>query len=77
MEISFKQPEAEPESITFEHIAKDRFFVKDGCLCQKVNENTYIVIADTQGKPWASYSGGATRAMSVQRILPKVTRIEF
>lgn len=66
------------EELTLEDVEEDHFFVDDlGRLCQKVSEISYNTITNQVGTPLAHATEICTRCMSIKRILPKVTRIEF
>lgn len=77
MKIIFeKQKEVK---LTFNQVECSQFFVNScGSLCQKNSHNSYCVIADSQGIPCSFYSHTIiARGVAVQRIIPKVAKIEF
>ena len=70
-----KQKEKLP---TFGDVEERQFFVSNsGALCQKHTLSAYIVIADAGGWPRSEHGGGVGRDYRMQRILPRVTKIEF
>ena len=64
---------------TFDQVECNQFFVNSsGCLCQKNSHSSYCIIADSQGIPCSFYSDTIiARGEEVQRIIPKVAKIEF
>jgi hypothetical protein len=79
--IKFITEENTPAQLEFRDIKENQFFVNFyGNLCQKVSSNQYNTIADKNGVPFGCASihiDEDRRDMFVQRILPKITRIEF
>ena len=61
-------------------VEDNQFFVNlNGCLCQKVCDNSYLRITDESQKPWC-YSVTVTEqsiSLRIKKILPKVVKIEF
>jgi hypothetical protein len=79
--IKFITEETTPAQLEFRDVEEDQFFVNHyGNLCQKISDDKYNVIADKNGGPLgcaATFVGEDRRDLFVQRILPKITRIEF
>ena len=76
--INFIYDEHNMDSPTFGHVHHDQFFIcRSGYLCQKVNINTYIDIADSDGRPAANVVTEVDANRFIKRILPKVLKIEF
>lgn len=77
MEINFTSEERIEEPI-FSDVRDEQFFVNsDLQLCQKVGQNCYNIIADTNGAPLAIYCDEIETSVPITRILPKVTKINF
>jgi len=79
--IKFITEEPTPAQLEFRDVEEDQFFVNHyGNLCQKISDDQYNVIADKNGVPLGcctTHADEDRRDRFVQRILPKITRIEF
>lgn len=62
---------------TFEDVDTNQFFVTlDGELCQKISCSAYNMITLRDGTPYADYLSDR-HGFVINRILPKVIKIEF
>ena len=69
--------EKQEKQLTLDDVKENQFFVDDeGRLCQKVGADCYNTITDAMGIPFA-YEVFCKSDCLIERILPKVTRIEF
>lgn len=69
---------AEEKRLTFEDVEINQFFVRDGFLCQKVDNWCFNYIAESpHGAPYADHVTGCAPDFLIERILPKVLKIEF
>lgn len=67
----------ENKTLTLNDVGENQFFVcEDGYLCQKVYEYAYITIADDEGNP-SCMKFDCDYNMPINRILPRVEKIEF
>lgn len=63
--------------LTFQDVDENQFFVSsDGSLCQKMDEETYCIIADSDGNPYCSYES-AYADDEIHRIIEYIGKIEF
>lgn len=70
--------ENDESSLTFSDVPEDSFFVdKQGYLCQKSDDVTYVVIANYEGKPVSYINYDIARDFAIERVIPKVKKIEF
>ncbi len=70
--------EKEKEILTFKEVAENQFFVDEsGNLCQKIDYETYTVIANKEGEPSCFYLDEVSCDTIVKKIFPKVQKIEF
>ena len=70
--------ESEKDVLTFNDVVVDNFFVNvSGELCQKSDDISYAVIANSHGEPLSYYSYDVRPDTKIERILPKVKKIEF
>ncbi len=76
--------EKEDRELTFKDVPEDYFFVDcEGNLCQKCNlsqksdDASYVVIANSDGKPMSYIQYDVPSDEEIKRILPKVKKIEF
>ncbi len=68
---------AEEKPLTFEDVKVNQFFVTvGGELCQKIDSSSYNMVAAEDGIPLANHYC-STYGFKIQRILPKVAKIEF
>lgn len=68
---------AEEKTLTFEDVEINQFFVTIyGELCQKIGRSSYNMIAEKDGTPFAEHFGDSY-GFIIERILPKVAKIEF
>ena len=78
--ITFETEEPIKKAPTFGDVAQNQHFVNsEGFLCQKVSNTSYNRLANPNGKPYAWQHDLADHApnIPIQRILPKVTKINF
>jgi hypothetical protein len=67
----------EKPTLTFCDVAENQFFVDAiGNLCQKMDDDCYITIADADGDPYCAY-GEAYSDDEITRIIENVGKIEF
>ena len=67
-----------PIQLTFQDVEEDQFFVDiHGCLSQKVAKNKYNCITNDSGDLCADHYIDVSINQKIERILPKVTKIEF
>lgn len=65
------------KQLTLEEVEENQFFVcTDGYLCQKADETAYTTIADDEGNPTCCKLD-CDYDIPIQRILPRVEKIEF
>lgn len=77
MEINFTNSD-EKKNPVLEDVEKNQFFIdKRGQLCQKTGDCSYVLLANKEGIPFSNYICGIEREESIQKILPKVTKINF
>jgi hypothetical protein len=73
--ITVEQPE---NNLRFRDVKDNQFFVdKDGELCQKINSNSCVTIADENGVPDCYHWDEVDGDMIVRKIFAKVLKIEF
>ncbi len=66
------------KQLTFADVEEDQFFVnRFGFLCQKTKYDTYSSIANECGEPYSCTYGNVKNDTKIQRIFPKVIKIEF
>ena len=76
--VTFETEEPTAKAPTFGDVAQNQLFVNEGFLCQKVSDGRYNCIADPHGYPNARQIRVANPQFArIQRILPKVTKINF
>lgn len=67
-----------PINPTFGDVEDNQFFVDQYFnLCQKYDFETYTVIADGDGNPLSDLYKKVPSDRSIERILPKVEKINF
>lgn len=79
MNLSFKSGRSS-KKLTFSEVEEDQFFVdQDGRLCQKGGETFYCMIAESDGTPYLTHycDEDGFDDMFIDRILPRVDKIEF
>jgi len=77
MKIIFEKEE-KVKNLTLADVDDDQFFVNiDGELCQKVFPRQYNIIAACDGSLIAAHSSEVDPDEKIERILPRVTKIEF
>jgi hypothetical protein len=77
MKIIYKTPDEQP-AVTFDQVEQNQFFINASHeLCQKRISCTYIIIAKSDGTPYADYVLDVSPDQRILRILPQVERIEF
>ena len=70
--------EEKPPIYYFKDVADNQFFVNDiGLLCQKVDDYSYIILADKRGIPCANWDADARADDKIQRLSPFIKKIEF
>jgi hypothetical protein len=80
--IKFITEEREIEKqFTLDDVEHGQFFVDfEGWLCQKTGSQSYVTIADEQGRPSSTTVEDIKRSDSffkIERLLPIVNKIEF
>lgn len=66
------------KSPTFGQVEENQFFIDaKNRLCQKMNAEAYIVLTNEQGDPWATWLEDIEEDRIINKILPKVIRIEW
>ena len=73
-------PEYEENEIltTFNMVLDNQFFLNyAGDLCQKIGATAFTIIATDKGIPHAAYRVSIPEESIIQRILPKIKKIEF
>lgn len=69
---------AEEKRLTFNDVEVNQFFVTEyGELCQKIGCSSYNMVALKDGTPFADYYSDLHDDFVIERILPKVVKIEF
>jgi hypothetical protein len=59
-------------------VEENQFFVCScGSLCQKTTNSSYSVVALSNGGPHGDYYSGQSINLRINKILPKVVKIEF
>jgi hypothetical protein len=67
----------EKPTLTFCDVAENQFFVDAiGNLCQKMDDDCYITIADADGDPYCTYDEAYSHD-EIDRIIENVGKIEF
>lgn len=76
--IQFFPKEEYAKTPVFEDVDEDQFFVNsEGQLCQKVDNDTYNIVADSDGEPFANHIKNVDTDEEIKRICPSVNKIEF
>lgn len=66
------------KQLTFKDVAENQFFVNNnGNLCQKSSSDVYTTIASKYGKPMSMTEYDVDYDTKIQKIFPKVIKIEF
>jgi hypothetical protein len=66
------------KQLKFGDVEEDQFFVNtNGNLCQKSSSDVYTTIASKYGKPMSKTEYVVDYNTKIQKIFPKVTKIEF
>ena len=77
MNITF-ETEAVEEKPKFGDVEENQPFIAgDGFLCMKIDGDSLTVIARPDGRPLANYKEEVQAHCEIQRILPRVTKINF
>ena len=72
------EKERSGKGLVFGDVEEDQLFVSVyGNLCQKVGRDSYNIIADNTGEPCAGHIDDVKLNGRIQRILPRVEKIEF
>lgn len=70
-----------PEEVkkpTLGMVEEDQFFISiSGYLCQKYEGHSYVTIANRHGDPELYIYHDVEYDLEIQKILPKITKIEF
>jgi hypothetical protein len=70
-------PKTENPILTFHDVDENQFFVDiTGNLCQKIDDDGYITIADVDGDPYCTYEA-AYSDDEITRIIEHIGKIEF
>lgn len=76
--IDFKTGRKQKAPQVFANVEEEQFFVShNGELCQKIDWDSYSVIADVAGNPYANRVNDVSPGEPVDKILPRVTKITF
>jgi hypothetical protein len=68
----------ETNLLSLKDVEENQFFVDlTGCLCQKTTDRSFVVIAHSNGQPHSDHFAGQSNNLRINRILPKVVKIEF
>jgi hypothetical protein len=71
------EKQTKDKQLTLKDVENNQFFVcKNGYLCQKECSESYVVIADGEGNP-SCECFDSDEDEQIQRILPRVEKIEF
>lgn len=63
---------------TFGDVEHNQFFVdNNGYLCQKTGIRCFTIVAQNDGTPYSSWLENVRSDRTIQRIIPKVQKIEF
>jgi hypothetical protein len=63
--------------LTFQDVDENQFFVSsNGSLCQKLDDDTYCTIADSNRNPYCCYET-AYPDDEIQRLIEYIGKIEF
>lgn len=57
--------------------AEQPFVDEEGCLCIKVDTNSYIQVADSEGHTCTRYEGCVDDNTVVKKALPMISKWEF
>ena len=78
MSIKFITEGDEGSLLLFHMVDSDQFFIDtDDYLCQKIDSDSYNVIASPEGDPHSLNCNDIRCDTIIKKILPKVTKIEF
>ena len=72
--------ETEEKSVTFAfcEVSENQFFVNaDGELCQRASDDSYLVIADSNGNPYATWHEDVDENEEITRIIEHISKIQF
>jgi len=70
--------EGNSKSLTFSDVEDNQFFVDlDGFLCQKIDPDSYTIVADNVGNPHGGYFDDVLEESPIKKVLPRVTKIRF
>ena len=66
------------DKFCFRDVGIDQFFVsKSGELCQKISSSSYQVVAKSDGTPFADHVEEESSSTPIERMLPRIEKIEF
>lgn len=75
--IQFIVEEKKDTTPLYKDVKQNQFFISSmGSLCQKINEEDYVRIADAEKKPNCS-TFIASADMTIRKILPETIEIKF
>ena len=76
--IKFIQEEDQQKELTFSMVEKNQFFeTQEGHLGHKSGDDSCNIVASIAGNPCADTWGDMDSSTKINRILPKITKIEF
>lgn len=76
--MKFIFAEKQETKLSLKDVEENQFFVCSwGRLCQKTADTSYLIIADEDGMPYSVYCSNTNINTRINRILPKVLKIEF
>ncbi len=69
---------SKPKPLFLKDVEANQFFVNyHGSLCQKTTQTSFSVIAGKDGKPLGYHFANMPENTVINKILPKVAKIEF
>lgn len=76
--MKFILAEEQAKKPSLKDVETNQFFVNSlGSLCQKINSTSYSVIALSNGEPHSCYFSEQSINTVIEKVLPKVLKIEF
>lgn len=75
--MKFIYEDKSDKKLTFACVELNQFYVSGGLLCQKVSDESYNILALSTGYPYSDHIKEAESSDPIDRILPKVIKIEF
>ena len=76
--IKFITSETPETKYSFGKVEINQFFIdEDNNLCQKETFASYVVLANEDGNPYCYFVSNMKADEPINKILPKVSKIEF